>query len=270
MLSLNWPLVILTTVVLYILIILTLPFSTVYATVFLFTLIGFWSRMPGVGIVHPGLFLYMADLLDVFTIIIALNLGGPAGAVFALFTNMWSRLCGIFPTWLGVTKDSIAQAIVALIVPVIYGLTGGNLVYVAIWYTIIREIVFFFESLILPHNSWGEYIFNEVVILSSLIVINSLYMKLFGTFFDKLLEKGVVFSWVLFLFATVIILIFAIVVFGFSPKKATKKVGRNLIRAVKRHRRRREHARREHAPNHQDLQRDQKDLEEMRRFRDSL
>ena len=110
-----------------------------------------------------------------------------------------------------------------------------------------------------------EYIFNEIVIVIALMVINSFYMKVFGNFFDKLLDKGVVFSWTLFLFATVIILIFAIVVFGFSPKKTTKKVGKNIIRAVRKHR--------EHRTQQVDerfVREDQADIDEMRRIRDSL
>lgn len=233
MISLNWPIVISTTIVLYVLIILTLPFNTIYATLLLFTLIGFWSRLPGVGIVHPGLFLYMADIIDVFTIIVAINLGGTAGAMFVIFGNLWSRLCGIFPPWSGVIKETIILSLVSFIVPALHSILNGNLVLVAIWFTIFREVGFLILSLAYPTTSWPEYIFNEAIILTSLIVVNSIYMKFFGTFFDDLMGKGVTFSWPLFFFATIVILIVSMTMFGFSPKQTGKKIGKNVKKIVK-------------------------------------
>jgi hypothetical protein len=231
MLMLNWPLVLITTVVLYALIIITLPFNAVYATLFLFALIGFWSRLPGVGIPHPGLFLYMADLIDVFSIIIALNLGGFAAASFVTFGNLWSRACGVFPEWLGVMKDTVGQSITCFLMPVIYAFLGGNLVMVAIAYTIIREIFFLSFTVFLPTRSLVHQIMTEIGVLSSLIIINSLYMKLFGSFFDDLLGKGVTFSWPLFLFATAVILVLYIT---FFRKSKNININASLGKVVKR------------------------------------
>lgn len=97
MLMLNWPLILFTTLTLYILIILCLPFSALYATIFLFALIAFWSRMPGVGVPHPFYILYNADVVDIFTLLISINVGIFPAIVFTVFCNMWSRMVGVYP-----------------------------------------------------------------------------------------------------------------------------------------------------------------------------
>ena len=91
LLMLNWPLVLITTGVLYVAIILSLPFSKVNATLFLFALIGFWSRLPGVGMPHPFFILYNMDFIDVFSIIIAVNLGGPTAALFSISIGLGKK-----------------------------------------------------------------------------------------------------------------------------------------------------------------------------------
>lgn len=45
----------------------------------------------------PHLFyiLYLADFVDFFSLIVAVNVGGPIGAVFAFSMNMVSQMCGV-------------------------------------------------------------------------------------------------------------------------------------------------------------------------------
>ncbi len=220
MLVLMWPLIILTTVVLYLLILITLPFNSVYATLFLFTLIGFWTRLPGVGAPHPFWILYNMDLIDVFSIIIAINLGGPTGAMFALFTNIWSRFCGVWPDWLPVMKDSIFQAILCLFMPIIYALTG-SLLATTVAFTVGRSLLFITVGMFVPHRGIIEQIFAEIQFQATLLFINGMYVMFFGNFFSNLLEKGVQFSWILFLFATAVIVVAYIIM--------QKKSGKDII-----------------------------------------
>lgn len=223
-----WPLVLITTVLLYAAILVVMPFSSTYATIFLFALIAFWSRMPGVGIPHPMYFLYNLDLIDVFCVVISINLGGPTGAIFAFTINMWSRACGVYPYWEGVTKDSIFQAILCFFLPLIYSLTG-SLFIVTMFFTIGRSFLFLTLGMIVPHNNFITQLFKELQFLASLIIINGFYISIFGKYFDNLLEKGVVFNWPLFIFATVVILIG----YAVMRKKSTNS-GPSLFRVLAR------------------------------------
>lgn len=229
-LSLQWPVVLVTTIVLYVLVLLSLPISTTKATIFLFTLIAFWSRLPGAGIPHPFFLLYNLDVVDVFAVIIAINVGGPSAALFALFTNIWSRVCGVFPSWLSAGKDAIFQAMICLMLPFVYAITQ-SLVITTIFFTIGRSILYLTIGMLVPHNSFVKQFIVEIEFQASLLAINIFYISLFGNLFGKLLQKGVSFSWSLFFFATAIILIFYMI---FYRKKTTKKrrIMRKIVRAI--------------------------------------
>jgi len=226
-----WPLVFITTIILYVLIIVTLPISAVYATILLFTLISFWSRLPGVGMPHPFFILYNLDLIDLFCMIIAINLGGAPAAVFALFTNLWSRACGSYLDWLPILKDAIFQAILCLFIPFVYSMTGSLLV-VAWFFTIGRSVLFLTMGMLIPHKNVVQQIIAEVQFLTTLLIINTIYVSLFGSFFDNLLKKGVAFSWPLFLFATAVIIIAYFLMYGHSQREGRRKVVKKVVKKL--------------------------------------
>ena len=233
MFSFNWPLITVTTVILYALTILSLPFNTAYATIMLFSLIAFWSRLPGVCIMEPVRFLYMMDFIDIFAVIIAIYVGPFQGAAFALVWNIFPRLCGAYTNYLGNVKDGIAQAIICLIIPFVNIAVGGNLVLVMIIFSVIRMPLFFLLCLFIPHRTIPEQLFHIIVGGTAVVIINGFYAKLFGNFFINLFSKGASFSWVLFMVASIIILVFAVIVFGFSPKKTGRHIGTGIAKIVK-------------------------------------
>jgi len=208
MIYVNWPVVILTSLVLYVLTILFLPFNSLYATLFLFSLIGFWSRLPGVCVAEPVPVLYTLDFIDIFSIIIAVNISPFLAAGFALFWNVYPKLGGAYLFWLGVLKDGITQAILCLFVPLLFSLTN-DLLTVTIIYSIARIPLFLLISLILPHFSFFKQTYRMIVIGIAVLFVNSLYTKLFGDFFSNLLSKGASFSWTLFFVATLVMIIFS-------------------------------------------------------------
>jgi len=233
MFSFNWPLIIVTTVVLYALTILVLPFSAIMATIMLFSLIAFWTNLPGFCIMEPVRFLYMLDFVDIFTVIIAIHLGPLEAVAFNFFWNMYPRLCGAFLTWIGTLKDAMVQSFIALFIPLIYAMSGGDIFITVVIFSAVRAPLYFLLSLLIPHRSIPEQIFQCVVAGASVLVINAFYAKFFGSFFEGLLKKGASFSWMLFFIATIVILVFAITVLGFSPKKTTKRVTKHIKRVVK-------------------------------------
>jgi len=260
MLALNWPLVLFTTLGLYVFIIITLPFNAIYATVFLFALIAFWSRMPGVGMPHPFYILYNADVVDIFTLIIAINLGPVQAVVFSLFCNYSSRMCGVYPDWAGVIQDSIYMSLFSFVAPLMSLMVGGNLILVILIYTIVRPFYFFFMNFLWPRSSMIERLITSIGAGFCIFLINAFYAKMFGNFFEGLLQKGVAFSWILFLFASIVILVFATAVFGFSPKKTGKNIGKNVMKMAKKR------IKKEH---HQGPRHDH-ELDEMRRIKENL
>jgi len=229
-LSLQWPVVLVTTIALYALVILNLPLSNVRATIFLFALIAFWSRLPGVGIPHPFWILYNLDLVDVFTIIISINVGPLQAATFAFSINMWSRVCGCYPDWMGLTKDAIFQSFLALFLPFLYGATQ-SLAFITVFFTLGRSVLYLTVGMLIPHRSFPNQIMTEIQFQSSLIFINLFYVSIFGNYFGKLLQKGISFSWSLFLFATAVIFVFYITFYR-NPHKKKKNILKKVVKAA--------------------------------------
>lgn len=204
LISIHWPIVFVTSIVLYVLMLVTLPFNSRTSMVFLFLLIAFWSRLPGVGIPSPMFALYHLDLVDLFSLIVAVNVGGLAGAMFALFGNIVSRAAGIFPTWQGVMNDAISQAIICLFIPIIHAYTGSIFTSMVI-YTIIRRLGFIVGYFVYPQAPFFYYflvLWPGSTFIS--LTVNGFYSRYFGNYFNGLMQSGVKFNFVLFVIATVI------------------------------------------------------------------
>jgi len=202
--NLHWPFVFVTSIALYGLILVTLPFKPQMATVFLFLLIAYWSRMPGVSIPSPMFALYHLDLVDLFSLIVAINVGGVAGAMFALFGNIVSRAAGIFPTWQGVINDAISQAVICLFIPIVHAYTGSIFTSMIV-YTIIRRLGFIVGYFVYPQAPFFYYflvLWPGSTFIS--LTVNGFYSRYFGDYFDGLMRAGVKFNFVLFVIATVI------------------------------------------------------------------
>jgi len=154
----------------------------------------------------PAHALYMADFVDFFSLIIAINLGGIAGAIFTLFCNIASRAVGITPPWAGVMKDAVSQAVVCLFIAPIHYATGGNIFVSMMIYTGIRFAGFVVLRIIFPYPyNFVQWVFVWSGALASSIIINGLYASIFGNFFNNLLQAGVQFPWILFLISSLII-----------------------------------------------------------------
>lgn len=228
MLSLVWPLVIGTTVILYVGILVTLPFNPTLAAVLLLTLIGFWSRLPGIGMHSPLYFLYLLDFVDIFTILIAINIGVKEAIIFSVFVNMWSRLCGIFPMWPAVIKDSIATGIAAVLTPFLYAFSGGDLGTTVVLFTIVRALMFI-PMRIVPFGPWSQFWIEFFGAGTALVIINWIYAQLFGWYLEGLLQKE--FDWILFLLVTIAILGFKIYALGHSTSIPLRKALHTALRS---------------------------------------
>ena len=136
--TLNWPMALGTTFVLYLITILTLPINSRFATITVFATIAYWSRLPGVSIPVPFYVLYQADVVDIFMLFIAIHVSPIYGIFFAIFCNFASRSAGIFPSWPGICQDTIILSVIALIAPLLYSLTNQNMLLVVAIYSVLR------------------------------------------------------------------------------------------------------------------------------------
>jgi len=207
-------------------IIISLPFSRNMPLIFLFAIIGIWSRLPGVGIHHPFYILYQADVIDIFMLIISIHISPYHAILFVWFCNISSRSAGVFPGWPGTFHDCIIMTVLAVLAPIFYSLSSQNILTVVAIYSVLRIVGFIIMGFIWPIRSISQLFFEEIGAGFAIFIINMFYAKTFGGFLENLLIKGAVFNWTLFLLVTIIVLTIFIIVYGFSPKRAAKKVGK--------------------------------------------
>jgi hypothetical protein len=197
--------------------ILFLPFSPAYATVMLFAMISFWTRIPAVGIPMPYFpVLLAADMVDFFSMIISLNLGGLTGGIVSLYANLMSRLCGVYPSWKFALEDAGSMFIACLMIPFIKSAFGLDIFSCMIVFTLIRAIILVPISFVLKTIPLVQWIVEFITGISAVFIFNGIYARFFGNFFNGILEKGVSFNWILFLFVTAVIVVFYVSVFGTS------------------------------------------------------
>jgi len=238
-LKIHWPAVLLITAVLYLLTIVFIPFNPAFSTICLFAIIAFWSRIPGVGMPSPLLFLYFMDVIDFFSVVIAINIGGMEGGIFSLFINLSTRFCGVFPEWISTIKDSFAQFISCLLLPAFLPFMGHNIEYGIVLYTILRSIVYVIFRVIPdgqdPVSFWVTDIIGASIVL---FTINIIYARLFGHFFEALLQHGVAFNWWLFIIVSVVVYYVKTKLFGKTKHPYVLRVLKRFIifvRMRKRH-----------------------------------
>lgn len=204
MLGVYWPAVNRITIVLYALIILFLPFSPTISTILLFGLFSFWTRLPGVGTPVIGWWLLIFDTVDIFSILIAIHIGGFMGAIFSVIVNLSSAAIGKYTDWNMCTKDAIGQFIVCLIIPVIYQITN-NIFSTIMWYSILRAFMFIPMRFVYSVGPFPKFVFELVAGTLLLTTVNGVYAGIFGSLFDTIIKEGVKFNWFLFLIVSVVI-----------------------------------------------------------------
>ncbi|MCB9359569.1 hypothetical protein H6503_06585 [Candidatus Woesearchaeota archaeon] len=233
-LNITWPIIIGVTLLLYVLIIVSLPFSQTMALVFLLAVIGVWSRIPGVGIPHPFFILYQADVIDIFMLLISIHISPVTAILFVWFCNFSSRSAGVFPpSWGGTFHDSIIMTVLALLAPLFYAMFSGNIFVVIGVYSVLRIVGFIIMGFIWPIRSIPQLFFDEIGAGIAIFIINMFYAKMFGTFFEDMLIRGAVFNWTLFLVVTIVVLGILVLVYGFSPKRSINnaaKIGKKLFK----------------------------------------
>ncbi|PLW80474.1 hypothetical protein C0585_02150 [Candidatus Woesearchaeota archaeon] len=199
--NIHWDLVKKTTISSYILLIIFLPLNPIWSTVLLFSIVAIWSRLPGMATPHIGDWILMLDLVDFFSMIIAINIGGVEAAIFSIIVNIGSKIMGEHGNWLLAIKDMIAVALTCMMIPYVHLITSNIQITMAL-FTVIRNLWFIPMQVLMPAVSWGKFWMLRIVWSSGLFVINNLYSRFFGEFFDGLLKTGVNFSWSLFLLVT--------------------------------------------------------------------
>jgi len=199
--TIKWKPFYISSAAIVVLVLLTYSFFPTLSVVLFFALIGLWSRIQ--CMTNP--ITKDLEMIDFFSVMIALNVSAFAGAFYAggllLFSHFFSKIER--PRY--AIYDSIALFIAALATPLIYSYLGGNLLLTMYAYSVIRYLVrgVFFLSL------WaGELpgLMPSILInIGIAYLTNTVYVLLFGNYITKMFTQGFKIHWGFFLFAIFIL-----------------------------------------------------------------
>ncbi len=185
----------------YILILLLLPINTFWSVIMLFGLIAFWSRIPCM----ISAFTKDLEVVDFFTVLIAIHVGGLFGGLFGLTIMFFSRIFGPREWFLYTLKDALSIFVGGLLSPWLYALWGNNALYTIYTFTVIRYVMYLLLTLILEPEVIGMEIGISISSIFVAYISNTLVMKFFEKTLSKVFENGTQFSLELFIFSTAIV-----------------------------------------------------------------
>ena len=195
-----WKGVKIVSLVAYVLILLAFPFSSFWATIILFALIAFWSRVPAM----ISMFTKEVEVLDFFTVLLAIHVGGIFAGLFGAAIMLFSKLFAPNEWYLYTIKDAASFFVCALITPLVYAASGSTLTTIYV-FMIVRFSVYMVLTVILE----PEYIMLELGLCTAGILVGGIYntfiMKSFEGLVAPMIEEGVKFSFSLFLVATLVV-----------------------------------------------------------------
>jgi hypothetical protein len=195
-----WKPIKVVSVITYALILLIAPFSQFWATVILFGLICFWSRIPCL----ISMFTKDLEVIDFFTVVLAIHVGGLFAGIFGGALMLFTRLFGPREWYLYTIKDAISIFICGLFASAVYAVLGSQL-YTLYAFTLMRYVLYIILTVIME----PEAIFLELGLCAACIgeglIVNTIMNALFESRLDMVMADGVQFNFGLFIAATLVI-----------------------------------------------------------------
>jgi hypothetical protein len=198
-----WKPVKIVSIIIYSVIFIFYPFNTFWATILLFALIAFWSRIP--CLISP--FTKDFEVVDFFTVMLAIHVGGIFGGIFGATILLFSRVFGPNEYILYTVKDSICLLVGGILTPFFFSMTGSAL-YTIYLFTAVRYAGYLILTLLIEPQFFMLELGYCAAGIGVAYLSNTLIMKLFEAPLSNAFEGGLHFDITIFLFATLVIFFF--------------------------------------------------------------
>ncbi|MCK5476997.1 MAG: hypothetical protein KAI55_03680 [Candidatus Aenigmarchaeota archaeon] len=204
----RWKLIYLVVKIFVILILLTFFISPKLATIFMFALIALVSAVPSV----LANVLSDSEMMDFFSVIIAITIDPVVGAIFAAIVFFVSSFfSSLMEKPLCFLIGLPGLAIPCLFMPWAYVFFNGNLYYTLYFYTVLRYIVRLIPAcIIVPDRMPIVLLFNVPINIVLAYITNTIHVALFGNLVIKALEEGLTIDMNLLVMITLIVFFFEV------------------------------------------------------------
>jgi len=205
-----------TTFAIYVIALVTAPINQTISALALFTLCCFWSRI--VTLLND--YAKDLDVIDFFSVLIAINMSGWIAAIFAWFNLIFPRLFGPVEPLNYTIKDSISMAFAALFTPIWYGVFNHNLLLTMYMFTVHRYAHYLLLNLLFDQQAMGGSFIYMFIGVPISYFMNTILVKVLGPAMEDMFAKGIVVSKEVFIFTTIVIgIIYAVSYYRRKRKK---------------------------------------------------
>lgn len=230
--TIRWGALYYTSLVVFALILLFSLLNPFVVTILSFALLALWSRVPCMtNDITKDL-----EVVDLFTILIALNIGRFGGGLFGLSLMLFSRIYnkgeqgGYSETPIYTIIDAFSLFLVGLLAPNIYSLMGNSLVYSLYVSTAIRYVLGYAELAIFVPSEFFYWFRLVIPALATAYAFNTVSAIVLGDYVSGLLKSGLSVPWGLVLFFFVVLAAAALL--RFIGKHAQIEVERKHFRTL--------------------------------------
>jgi len=145
------------------------------------------------------------DIIDVFAVLISINVSPVFGGLFGMVNLVFPKLFGPREYILYTIKDGIGFFFCGLLTPVWYSISGGNLLLTMYIFTVMRYLFYVILTLLIDPEEIGYEIFVCITGFPIAYATNTVHIALFGQALDDLFKQGVQVTWGIFFFVTLVI-----------------------------------------------------------------
>lgn len=196
-----WKPLYFTSIALFLLSLILFPINSQWSIIAILFLLSLWTRVPGFfHFVFNGL-----SMVDMFTLIVAANIGGLAGGIFGAFVMLFSKIFGPEEWFPYTIRESIALFVAGLSVPFIVISTGGLNIFALYLFQGIRYVTYSIQVVLF----WREEIGLEISLLPIFIFfdffLTGWLVSIFGQTLSDMLTKGLTSGWPFIIFSGIIL-----------------------------------------------------------------
>ncbi len=195
--TIRWGALYYTSIAVFALILLFTVLNPFAAIILSFALLALWSRVPCMtNDITKDL-----EVVDLFTILIAINIGRFWGGLFGLSLMLFSRLYntgaqgGYSETPLYTVIDAFSLFLVGLLAPDIYSLAGNSLVYSLYVSTAIRYVLGYAELAIFVPSEFFYWLRLVIPAIATAYAANTVAALVLGDYVSESLKNGLSVPW---------------------------------------------------------------------------
>jgi hypothetical protein len=144
------------------------------------------------------------EVIDFFTVMLAIRAGGVLAGIFGASIMLFSRLFGPNEWYLYTIKDAICLLVGGLTSPLVFTITRSPLLTLYI-FTIQRYVLYLILTIIIEPEYLGLELGLSATGATTAYLSNTLIMRFFEKPLNKAFEGGLHFSWELLLYTTLVI-----------------------------------------------------------------